>query len=89
MLAAAVRALFSVGARIEPTGWLRVFIRIYGAGVAAWTIYAAAFAYIDRLTLVAIFVCAIFVLVFLNINCQYVLDHVRLIPSSWRRMVAC
>jgi TRAP transporter 4TM/12TM fusion protein len=67
-LTRAAGMLFAIGVRRRPRGWLARVITPYAAAVGVWVIYSATYAVIHPWVLAAMFLCAVFGLLFLLVG---------------------
>ena len=81
--ASILKALFAIGARRRPTGWLAHVIRPYAALVGVWVIYAATYAIIHPWALASIFLCAVYGLLFLQVGASPGSHPTRPTPFDW------
>jgi TRAP transporter 4TM/12TM fusion protein len=80
--------LTSTGPTRQLEGWLGKLIRVYAAGIAVWTVYAAVFAVIDPWVMSVIFLCSIYGLVFVSIAPSPASDPRRVSPVDWALSLA-
>jgi len=63
-----ISALFDIGQRRTPAGWLAWVIPPYAAAIGGWVIYSATYAVVHPWTLATTFLCAMFALIFLFVG---------------------
>lgn len=78
-----LKALFSIGSRRRPTGWLAHAIKPYAALVGVWVVYAATYAVIHPWALASTFLCAIYGLLFLLVGASPRSHPSRPSPFDW------